>query len=118
MTLHIRDFNESLHTEWSHKVATPSDVLEALGWVPCDTCNGTGFEPIPDEPEFDVDLECADCAFGYVPTDEMIEQPIAEYEVRTMMLANWTEEGVILIVRRMNRRVLVAAMRTMLNPIQ
>ena len=98
--------------------ATPADVLEALGWVPCDTCNGSGFEPIPDVPEFDVDLECEACAFGYIPTDDMCDQPIAEYEVRTMMLANWTEEGVRVIARHIFRRSLVAAMRTMLNPIQ
>ena len=113
MTLCVYNENTCLYQD-----ASPADVLEALGWVPCDTCNGLAFEPISAVPEIDADVPCSDCAFGYVPTDEMCDQPIAEYEVRTTMLANWTEEGVMLIVRRMNRRVLVAAMRTMLDPIQ
>ena len=27
----------------------------------CPKCKGTGFEPIPDNPEFDVDIECPSC---------------------------------------------------------
>ena len=53
------------------RVATPADVLEALGWVPCDTCEGkVTYDP---SDEFDTDeFNCPDCAFGYVPTDETV----------------------------------------------
>lgn len=40
---------------------------------PCDECGGTGYEPIPDEPEFDVDVECPSCVGGWLPDDETVE---------------------------------------------
>jgi len=30
-------------------------------WQECGECEGSGFMPIPDEPEFDVDTECPSC---------------------------------------------------------
>ena len=39
----------------------------------CQTCDGGGYLPIPDEPEFDVDTDCPDCVGGLVPNQERLE---------------------------------------------
>ena len=61
----------------------------------CQTCDGGGYLPIPDEPEFDVDTDCPDCVGGLVPNQKRLEQ--AQKAINDCFddgyVSDWTEEA-------------------------